>query len=277
MRFEVILPVYHGDDPDHFEQAVESVMYNTLRPTKLIVVQDGPVPKSLKQRVVGLQKRPGIDLLEMPENKGLAVALNHALSHVREPYVMRADADDVNSPDRFEGLASGLLAGYDLVGSYAREIDPISGEKIAIKSVPLNQEEILKSMPKRNPFNHMTVGYKTETVLKVGGYPMQPLREDYALWALMAGAGAAMMNFPECWVNARTGLDMYRRRGGLKYIRNEINFQAFLLSIGSTSRLKAAAFGASRCAVFALPPIIRGFIYETALRSSAGHKGDTEK
>ena len=277
MRFEVILPVYHGDDPDHFEQAVDSVMCNTLRPTKLIVVQDGPVPQPLKQRVINLQNSSGTDLLVMPENKGLAAALNHALSYVKEPYVMRADADDVNSPDRFEGLAAGLRAGYDLVGSYVREIDPISGEKIAIKRVPLNQEDILKSIPKRNPFNHMSVGYKTDSVLKAGGYPAQPLREDYALWALMARSGATMMNFPECWVSARTGLDMYRRRGGVQYIRDEIKFQSFLISVGSTSWLKATAFGSARCAVFALPPGMRGFIYENALRRSSDRGGENEK
>ena len=104
--------------------------------------------------------------------------------------------------------------------------------------------------------------------MKVGGYPMQPLREDYALWALMAASGAKMKNIEECLVLARTGLAMYKRRGGIQYIKNEINFQKFLVEHGVSSTGRALLFGGIRSAIFALPPSMRALVYENILRRS---------
>jgi hypothetical protein len=118
----------------------------------------------------------------------------------------------------------------------------------------------------RNPFNHMTVAYKTRAVMAVGGYPALHLREDYGLWALLLQRGVTCANLPDVLVHATAGSEMYRRRGGWRYAYGEWSLQSHLVRCGLKSTLSAWAHGVARSCVFLLPPTARGWIYERALR-----------
>ncbi|HQO10722.1 MAG TPA: hypothetical protein PLP37_11505 [Clostridiales bacterium] len=48
--FSVAMCVYYKDDPDHFREAVESVIGQTVKPDEIILTVDGPCRKSLIRR-----------------------------------------------------------------------------------------------------------------------------------------------------------------------------------------------------------------------------------
>jgi glycosyltransferase involved in cell wall biosynthesis len=265
--FSILMAVYHKDDPSLFRVALESVYNNKLQPASVVVVQDGPVGKALSNVISEYKLRQSFRLIELPVNKGLANALNTGLLHIATPFVLRADADDYNLPDRFEKQISMLESGYDLVGGAIMEVDK-TGKSIAIRSVPTSQDEIRRFISKRNPFNHMTVAYRRSAVTDLGGYPDIFLKEDYALWASMLSNGAKMINLDDVLVNATAGSEMYKRRGGVKYVRSEIDMQTFLIKKGLQSALGAIFIGVSRSMVFLMPAFLRGFIYEKFLRKS---------
>lgn len=84
----------------------------------------------------------------------------------------------------------------------------------------------------------------------------------------MIQAGACCENLPEILVDALTGEDMYRRRGGLKYAVAEIRLQRHLYHTGLKSAVQATFDGLARGAVFLMPVALRAFIYRWALRKS---------
>jgi len=261
------MAVYHKDDSNLLHLALESVYANSLKPAKVVLVQDGPVGEELLNVIGEYKLRQDFCLVELPVNKGLANALNTGLRHITTPFVFRADADDYNLPDRFEKQILALESGYDLVGGAIKEVD-ISGKSIAIRSVPTSQDDIRRFISKRNPFNHMTVAYRRSAVTDLGGYPDIFLKEDYALWASMLANGAKMINLNEVLVNATAGSEMYKRRGGVKYVRSEIDMQTFLIKSGLQSALGAILIGISRSLVFLMPAFLRGIVYERFLRKS---------
>jgi glycosyltransferase involved in cell wall biosynthesis len=266
--FTVLMAVYGRDEVKLLERAVRSAFANTLRPDAFLLVVDGPVPVDLVIAIARLETEFNLDVSRLPENRGLAHALNVGLTKVGTEWVVRADADDFNLPERFERLAQAVVGPVvpDLLGSAILEIDPV-GSTTAIRRTPLSHDEIVRYAGRRNPFNHMTVAYRSQLARRCGSYPEIYLREDYALWAAMLSEGALTLNLPEVLVHAMAGRDMYRRRGGWRYARAEVSLQRHLVRCGLKNPFSAVLHGLLRGTVFMLPTESRGWIYENILRN----------
>lgn len=270
VRFTVLMAVYHKDDPDKFDCALGSVFANTLLPDAVLVIADGPLTGALDAVLARHQiQQPTLQLHRLARNEGLAIALNEGLKLIETEWVARADSDDLNHPDRFAKQAAALAAAngtLDLLGSAIQEID-FDGTPLAVRYTVSNHDAICKFAARRNPFNHMTVWYRAALARQVGGYPNIHLKEDYGLWANMMQAGARCKNLPEILVDAVTGKEMYRRRGGFKYAAAEIQLQRHLMKAGLKSLLQATIDGIARAIVFLMPSAFRAFIYKYALRA----------
>jgi len=228
--FTLLMAVYKGDDVDLFERALQSVFDNTLQPDEFILVVDGPIPKALNLIIQLYQEKFNTQVIYLPVNKGLSHALNAGLAKVRTDWVVRADADDINLPDRFmllANVASGTEA-PDLIGGAINEIDR-NGNILTTRRTPLSHFEIVQFAKYRNPFNHMSVAYSRKLALQCGGYPHIYLREDYALWANMLSKGAKTLNLPDVLIHATAGHDLNLRRGGWRYAWAELELQRHLV------------------------------------------------
>jgi cellulose synthase/poly-beta-1,6-N-acetylglucosamine synthase-like glycosyltransferase len=267
--FAVLMALYTRDDPSLFEMAVSSVFSNTLMPTHCLIVIDGPLNEALECSLQTLQNRYGkrIELLRLPTNVGLAGALNEGLAHLKCTWIVRADSDDFNLSNRFLMLARLLQSQpqLELMGSAILEVDKL-GKPISVRQVPESETEIRQFVKTRNPFNHMAVAYRRETVLACGGYPNVYLKEDYALWCHMLSRQVRVANTNEVLVHATAGYDMYSRRGGWKYARAEWYMQRVLVACGLKQRWKAYIDGLLRAAVFLAPVFVRAKVYQIFLR-----------
>lgn len=267
-KFCVLMAVYSQDDPVLFNRALTSVYSNSLLPAQVVLVQDGPVGIAISDVITIFQNMPGFELIQLDQNRGLAFALNEGLKHLRHEYVFRADSDDINLFDRFEKQLPLIANGLDLLGSSVLEVDRQS-KPLAIRMPPLDPCHIRSFLKWRNPFNHMTVVFRLSAVTRAGGYPIIHLKEDYALWATMISKGAICSNMPDVLVHACAGIDMYKRRGGIKYVRSEIAIQKLLIKLRLQTLFGGAIVGLLRSVVFLIPASFRGFIYENLLRKRA--------
>jgi glycosyltransferase involved in cell wall biosynthesis len=124
--FTVLMALYDGDRAELFKAAVHSVFANTLAPDQFLIVVDGPLTAPLSNAIGDLQNLyPLIEFIPLPENQGLANALNVAMRYVKFKWIVRADADDINLPERFFTLAKVCIHNPDiaLVGSSILELD----------------------------------------------------------------------------------------------------------------------------------------------------------
>lgn len=268
-EFTVLMAVYHKDDPRLFDLALDSIFLNTLQPNCVLLVCDGPLTPLLDSIILKFYElhKSVFNIIRTPLNMGLASALNHGLKFVKTEWVVRADADDINHHDRFNCLIGYLSRNPELtlLGSFVDECEP-DGRFIAQKSVPLDEISIKKYMLRRNPFNHMSVVFKTKAALSVGGYPNIYLKEDYAMWIQMICNGSVSRNISLSLVFATTGSQMYRRRGGIKYAKSEIPLQKIFVHYGLKSPFIALLDGALRSIVYLLPNQLRMYFYLRFLR-----------
>lgn len=266
--FAVLMALYFKDDPRLFKKAVESVFRNTLLPSELVIVIDGPIGVNLEEVLENLKAQfSGIKIIRLEANKGLATALNVGLKEIKCSWVVRADADDVNLPERFQVLADLVRDSPELalIGSAILEVDK-KGAPLMIRELPISLEQIRQFARRRNPFNHMTVAYRRDCVLEVGGYPNVFLKEDYALWCHLLKAGYQVANTKTVLVHATAGDDLYRRRGGWKYAKSEWQLQNILVQCGLKNKISALHDGILRALIFLAPSEIRSFIYKKFLR-----------
>jgi glycosyltransferase involved in cell wall biosynthesis len=263
--FAILMAVYEKDDVFLFSKALNSVYTNSVIPNEFILVVDGPISDVLANQITIFKHKYLINVIYLSRNMGLAHALNAGLKYVTTDWVVRADADDVNLPFRFEKQLRFMSDDFDLIGGAIQEVEK-TGEKVAIRRPPLNEVEIRRFAKIRNPFNHMTIAFRKSLAERCGGYPHIYLKEDYALWALMLKQGARCINLHDILVEATAGRDMYRRRGGWRYAKAEIKMQRHLVECDIKSLPEAIFHGFLRGTIFLLPSFLRAWIFECFLR-----------
>ena len=272
IKFTVLVPILDRPDiVEGFSKALDSIYENSIKPDQVLVTVDGPVSKSFRKIIKKNEIKYSLDIVWSEKKVGLDKALNLGLTKCKNEFIFRADGDDFNKDNRFEIQLPFLLGDIDVVGSYIDEFDEY-GHYISTKSVPLNDNEIEKSIPFRNPINHMTVGFKKSVVDEVGGYPELFLKGDYGLWIKLKAAKRKFKNINKSLVNATTGRRMIGHRGGLKYVISEIDLQKYLIHYKFSNILSSLIIFSLRATVFLLPSFLRSLIYKLFLRSKKNFK-----
>jgi glycosyltransferase involved in cell wall biosynthesis len=168
------MPVRNGER--FLEEAVESILGQTLADLELIAVDDGSTDRTptllaeaarRDDRVRVRSQRPG----------GLTAALNAGCALAQAPVIARMDSDDVALPDRLERQAAYLDSHADvallgggivLVDENGREIDREPG-RAELDFMALNE------------LTHASVAMRTDAFRRLGGYRLDQ-SEDYDLW-----------------------------------------------------------------------------------------------
>lgn len=243
-EFSVLLPVYAGDDPAFFARAVESVTADqTLRPSELVIVRDGPVGPGVaavleRLRAGELTGGVGVRIVELADNVGLGRALEAGLAACAHDLVARADADDVSLPHRFATQLPLVEGGLDLLGSALAEFSSDEHDRGLVRTWPTGQLELARLARFADPFNHPTVVYSKRAVAEAGGYEHLDKLEDYWLFVRMIANGARVANVADPLVLYRVGAGAYERRGGRALLRSELELQRRLLGLGFTNPLQ---------------------------------------
>ena len=189
-EFSLLLPVYAGDRADHLERAfVSSVHGQSLRPSEVVMVQDGPVGPELEERIAVLVAGSPVPVrhVRIERNVGLAVALTEGLAACRHDVVARMDADDISLPQRFAVQIPLIAQGHDLVGSGMYEFteDETGRETLgATRNPPTSSADISRYARFHDPFNHPTVVYTKAAVERADVQTPAEVRSQ--LWHLFS-------------------------------------------------------------------------------------------
>lgn len=269
VEFSVLMSVYHKEKPEFLRQSLDSIFSQTLPPTEVVLVQDGPVPEAIAQVMDEYQaSHPEMKLIKLDKGCGLGGALNEGLKHCSYDIVARMDTDDISKPDRFKEQVTWLAEhpDVDVCGSW---IDEFSGEVnnvVSSRKPPQEHADIVSFSHKRNPMNHPTVVFRRKAVERAGSYQPFHLFEDYYLWVRMIQTGCHFHNIQRSLLFFRMSPDMFLRRGGFKYSCTEIRFQKKLHKMGHIGWGTMMQNIIYRTTVRNLPNSIRKFIYVGLLR-----------
>lgn len=221
--FSVLMSIYNGEKADNLTDSLGSILNQTLKPTQVVLVLDGPIRQELMQVINRFKDVLPLEIIKIEANVGLAAALNKGLKSCHYDLIARMDTDDICRSDRFERQVF-LMKKHPEIGITGSYIDEFYESHLSPSKrrvTPINHQEIIRYSKYRNPFNHMTVMFRKHLVTKYGAYPDQKFAQDYHLWMNMIHNGVIGHNISEPLVFARTGRDLFKRRGGIKYFSIE--------------------------------------------------------
>lgn len=268
-NYSVLMSVYHREKPEYFRAAINSILNQTVKTDDFVIVCDGPLNEGLDNVIAEVvTAHPGLfNIYRMSENKGLAIALNNGILQCKNNIIARMDSDDVSRPDRIEKqLIAMREQEVDIVGSNIVEFEGDISNVTLERCVPKNSDKIMEFAKKRTPFNHPTVMYKKSAVIDSGFYDDYRYFEDYNLWVTMLMKGYKGYNIQDNLLYMRAGSDMYKRRGGISYIKCIVRFKNHLRKMGLISMPVFFVEITARIGVSVAPNRLRRFIYTKFLR-----------
>lgn len=271
-KFSVCTSIYKNDKPEFVRIALDSVLVNqSVKPTEVVLVQDGPVPYELSRLLIDYKDKFGsiFTVIKLKENSGLGNALRIGVENAKYEIIARMDSDDIAAPNRFEKQIT-YLEGHPecgIVGGQITEFIDTPENIVGKREVPLDNEDIYKYMKSRCAFNHPTVMFRKTAVLKVGNYKDWFWNEDYYLWIRMMMSGCVMANLPDVLVNMRSGINQYSRRGGMRYFKSEIGIKRIMLQNGLITKSEYLVNYIERFIIqLLLPNRVRGWVFRTFAR-----------
>jgi len=261
------MSVYDKENPLYFRQALDSLCVQTVLPDEVVLVKDGLLNSELDSVISSFKDKLPLTVVQLHKNIGLAAALNHGMGFVTNPWIIRFDSDDVCCKTRIE-LQKEIISnhGYDFFGGQIEEFDSDMSRSLGFRSVPLDSDGIDSMFNYRNPFNHVTMCYKKDIVVSVGGYPNIPGFEDYALWGRLMANNLRYANVNDVLVKVRAGRNMLARRSGIGYLVREYRLQKFLYQIGKKDLYSSVITYLLRSAAFLMPVSVKKMIYSNFLR-----------
>lgn len=268
-KFSVLMSVYAREKAEYLREALNSVFNQTLVPTEVVLVKDGPLTEPLETVIRDFTGRyDSLKIVALPQNVGLGAALNEGLRHCSHELVARMDSDDICVHSRFEQQMTCFQScpKYDIVGGWIDEFTDTPDKPESVRRLPEKHDNIRKIFSSRSPMNHVTVMFRRAAVIGAGGYQPFYLFEDYWLWGRMMRSGAQFYNIQDVLVHVRGGSAMAARRGGWKYVRSEIRLQWKFLRMGLIGPFTFCKNLIIRTTVRLMPNNLRTLVYQKLLR-----------
>lgn len=230
-KVSVCMSVYKNDNPAYLVESLESLINQTRLPDEVVLVEDGPIPQQLEDIVVWYERQyPIFNVIRCEKNGGLGSALRIAVENAKYNLIARMDSDDISYPDRFEKQVNYMCEhpDVDICGGDASKFESDPYNIIGYRRPKFTDKELKQQLKYKTPFCHVTIMAKKEAILRAGNYVEIFNQEDYYMWARMAKDGCIFANIPDVLVNVRL-VGVGGRRGGMKYFKNEIFMQNYLL------------------------------------------------
>ena len=269
--YSIVMAIYKKDRPEWFEQAMESLLNQTVISDDIIIVADGPLTTELNAVLHKYAGKKSISLIRLRTNQGLGNALNIGIKQAKNELIARMDADDISLPNRFELQIAEFKKHpeLDILGGQIAEFINSPDEIVAYRRVPITQPEIKRFARRRNPFNHPTVMFKKSTIQKLGCYDISAIRiEDYDLWLRALSQNATCSNLNVVLLNYRSTIDAMKRRKTLSSLKNHIKARARFYAKKYIS-LSDLCYGVvTQIVLFVMPIGLAGAIFKKVVRDA---------
>lgn len=216
----VLMAVHSGEKAENLDAALLSLHHQTLRPQRVILVEDGPLTKALHDVIRHWQRRWKSRLLRVKnrENIGLTASLNRGLEFVSTSLIARMDSDDRSHPRRFEWQSRFLRSHPEIavVGGAIKEYGSGSSNG-RMRRYPLTHDEALRTIHRATPLAHPAVMLRS-AIFQSGIRYDERYRtsQDLALWFDLVCAGYRIANLRQAVLYFRTDDALYKRRGRAK-------------------------------------------------------------
>lgn len=271
--YSVLMSIYKKEKPAFLIQALDSMLNQTVSPSEIVMVKDGPLTRELEDVLSDYDsEHPGLfKFISYDENHGLGYAMRQGMLACSNEIVARMDTDDVARSDRMEKQLAAINRGLDMVGSDVVEFVESPDKPIASTDLPKGMDAISIYSKRRNPFRHPPMTFRKSRVMEAGNYSSDFLYfEDWDLFNRMLACGCKADNLGEPLVAMRVSEDFYARRGGIRYLKYAKAFKKAQVDRGYFTKRDYFCSYYPHAVVCLMPNSLRSFVYRVVLR----RKGD---
>jgi CTP:molybdopterin cytidylyltransferase MocA len=184
-----LLPVWDGEA--FLEQAIESILQQTLTSFELIVIDDGSTDRTAAIAEEFAARDTRVRVLRR-RHEGLSASLNAGIAVACGEYLARMDADDISVPDRLKKQVAYLDAhpGCVALGAWIEVIDQ-AGRPLGLKTYVSTHDEISAALLHgATAIAHPTIIVRHGALRAVGGYDGRRYpSEDLDLWFCLSKHG----------------------------------------------------------------------------------------
>jgi glycosyltransferase involved in cell wall biosynthesis len=174
----IITPNYNSEK--FISETIKSVLNQTYKNWEMIIVDDVSSDKSIDIITSFCKKDARIQLHQLPENSGAAIARNKAIDLAKGTFIAFLDSDDLWLPKKLEFQLDFMLKNNYSLSYTSYEIINEEGEltnKIISCKDKLNYNRMLYS----NEIGCLTAMYNKDVLGKIF-MPEIRKRQDYGLW-----------------------------------------------------------------------------------------------
>ena len=180
MQISVVIPAYKA--AQYLPRCLDSVSAQTLKPSEIIVVDDGSPDDSAK-----VARSLGARVVSRP-NGGLSAARNTGIQNASGDWVALLDADDLWAPQKLESQAALIRSNTVLVYTGISIFDDHGTRKISPAAAPSSTKRILRYA---NPITPSSVIARRDALMRDGGF-REDIRacEDWEMWVRLQRVGS---------------------------------------------------------------------------------------
>lgn len=273
-NYSVLMSVYQQANPLHFQLSVQSMLDQTCPTNDLVIVCDGPLTDELDAVLETYARSyPAIvNIVRLPENKGIGVAANIGLQYCKNDLIAKMDSDDISVPERCEIQLKMFESEPNLVvaGGYIEEFCQDPENPFAVRVVPTGNDEIRKFARRRQPFNNMTVMYRKNAVMAIGGYRDFRRNEDYDMYLRLLQSGGLAANHHGVLVKARVDCSANIRRASWDTLKGCVRSRWYAFRSGYSSFFDFLVCTIGSLVVFISPQKLQNAFYRCFLRKKCG-------
>ena len=195
----ILLPIYN-EKVDYVENAVSSILKQTMKDIIIFITLDNPDNYILKNFILELKKKDSRIIFTVnSKNMGLPATLNSMLDNVKTPYIARMDGDDIADEDRIrkQYMYMQQHPEVDLCGTNIEYID-IDGKSIGKNNgIPRKTIQIEKCLKYKNCIAHPTFFAKTKMMKSVKYRDTLKYAQDYDFVCRCVEKGYSLANLDE--------------------------------------------------------------------------------
>lgn len=261
--FSVLMSIYCKENPLWFREALDSIFAQTIQPSEIVLVEDGPLTEELYAIIDEYSKKYSIfNIVRNEKNLGLGLALRKGVEACSYDIIARMDTDDLLPTDRFEKQMKKMEEGYDVVSCMSMAFQDSVDNVIAVKKRPEFHDDIVKLAHKRSPVCHAACFMRKTKVLEAGNYVDRQYYEDYNLWVRMILSGSKFYNIQEVLYYVRTDERQIQRRGGFQYLKKELKYLHEFYTLGFYSIKDLVLNSLIRVVARLTPQFIRARVFK---------------
>lgn len=227
----VIMAAYNEEQA--IGNAIESIIAQTFTSWELIIIDDGSIDGTHDVVRQYANRDIRIRLILNEANLGLPESLNKGIQLARSDLIARADADDINLPERLaiQYKYMQLHSEIDVLGTGAYLLDSQGVRGNAVLP-PCTHAELEKLSFQKTHFFHSSVMIRRRFFNRIGVYDKSCQRaEDKELWFRGFRDGCRYANLPEPLIE-------YSTNGYVKSWRSIIDRTFSLLRMVNSYKIK---------------------------------------